>query len=378
MRPRSGRLILACLAMLSFDGKVIAKDPPIDVTSVRQVRKAVVLGCQSDANEIGAENTQYLLHIGEKAFPAYEAILADQKATPDEVSRVFYVLDEIEADRRCFLKHTVARLTDTHFATRLNAVILLGNIGSPAEASPVVALLSDKRVEVVSRAAWALADIGGPNEVVAMDVWLRGVSFRDSAGLRKFVQEHRNKLKKRLDEAKDPKKRAEKIQQCWRDLRIVEPEDEYKVHHAVRDLTAFGAEPVAFLKERVRPVDTATQKQLDQLLSDLDSDSFVRREAAKRELARGVVAEEVLEKALANHPSLELKKRLEAILEDMPEWRKNNPELLRQVRAVWVLQQIGTPEAKALLEKIAAGAPSARLTQKAKDALQFLDRLKKQ
>lgn len=145
-----------------------------------------------------------------------------------------------------------------------------------------------------------------------------------------------------------------------------------KVQLTARILTALSGETAAFFKDHLHPVPTAFQKQFDQHVADLDSDSFERRESATRELSRGVVADSVLEKALANHPSLERRRRLEAILEDLPNWREKNTELLQQVRAIWVLQQIGTPEAKALLEKVAAGAPSARLTQKAKDALESL------
>ena len=162
--------------------------------------------------------------------------------------------------------------------------------------------------------------------------------------------------------------------QWWLDLSSSEMA---KTHCAVWNLMARKDDTVAFFKGRLRPVPADTQKHLDQLLADLDSDSFERREAATRELSSGVVTESVLRKALANSPALELRRRLEAILEDLPDWTRKNSELLRSVRAIWVLQQIGTPEARALIETLAAGAPSALQTQTAKDALQSLDRLNK-
>jgi hypothetical protein len=62
--------------------------------------------------------------------------------------------------------------------------------------------LSDTDKVVVNGAAKALAAIGGPREVTAMDVWLLGGSHRDEAHLRQHVKNCRDKLKKRLDDAR--------------------------------------------------------------------------------------------------------------------------------------------------------------------------------
>lgn len=117
-------------------------------------------------------------------------------------------VSDLKGDRRRFLKHAIARLADEQAMMRLNAVTLLSSIGSPAEASLMVASLSDEYKPVAYAAAKTLATIGGPNEMVAMDVWLRGVSHRDDRQLREHVQKCRDALKKRLDEAraKDPSK----------------------------------------------------------------------------------------------------------------------------------------------------------------------------
>jgi hypothetical protein len=50
------------------------------------------------------------------------------------------------------------------------------------------------------------------------------------------------------------------------------------------------------------------------------------------------------------------------------------PELLQALRAVAVLEDIGTPTARRLLEDLANGASEARLTREAKASLQRLDR----
>ena len=48
------------------------------------------------------------------------------------------------------------------------------------------------------------------------------------------------------------------------------------------------------------------------------------------------------------------------------------PERLRIQRAVMVLEQIGTPEARQLLEKLSKGAEGALLTEEARAALKRL------
>ena len=52
-----------------------------------------------------------------------------------------------------------------------------------------------------------------------------------------------------------------------------------------------------------------------------------------------------------------------------------SPKQLLTLRGLEVLEHIATPEAKQVLQKLAAGAPDARLTREAKAALQRLERL---
>jgi len=50
----------------------------------------------------------------------------------------------------------------------------------------------------------------------------------------------------------------------------------------------------------------------------------------------------------------------------------HQPERLRNLRAVLVLEQLGTADARGLLEKIAAGAPGDSLTEEARESLSRL------
>ena len=104
----------------------------------------------------------------------------------------------------------------------------------------------------------------------------------------------------------------------------------------------------------------------------LESEQFAVREKAQRELEElGDLAEPVLRQALEGKPSLEMRRRVQAVLEHL-RGPVTQPELLRSLRAVAVLEDIGTPEARGLLETLAADADEARQTREAKAALRRL------
>jgi len=111
--------------------------------------------------------------------------------------------------------------------------------------------------------------------------------------------------------------------------------------------------------------------RLQQLLADLDAAAFAQREAASRQLADlEEQAEPALQAALAANPSAEQRRRLEELLAAPRVVR--SPEKLRVLRAIQVLEQIGTAEARRVLEALARGAADARPTQDARSVLQRL------
>jgi hypothetical protein len=107
------------------------------------------------------------------------------------------------------------------------------------------------------------------------------------------------------------------------------------------------------------------------LLADLDSEQFAVRDAAAQELeGMGSQIEPTLRRLLESKPSLEVRKRVLAIQEK----QRGVPTAatLRALRAIRVLEAIGTAEARQMLEKLVMGAPTARQTREAKAALQRL------
>jgi hypothetical protein len=127
-----------------------------------------------------------------------------------------------------------------------------------------------------------------------------------------------------------------------------------------------------FLAENLAPVPRTDPREIARLVLDLDSKKFKVRAKAYRELEKlAEVARPALEKALQAHPSAEVRQRVERLLKRLNS-PTPSPERLRTLRAVEVLEHIGTREASRLLGKLAGGAPDTALTREAKAAFKRL------
>lgn len=203
---------------------------------------------------------------------------------------------------------------------------------------------------------------------------------------------------------------ASRLESLWADL--ASP-DEAKATRAALALAA-AKEAAPFLKEHLKPV-KVDSKRLAKLIEQLDSDDFAKREEAAAELDYfGKFIKTDLEKALAGSPSAEVKKRVQGMLDRiagetadpaappalagrsvsvsnvngkisiMVDGKPLNltppappaPRMVwvRAARAAAVLEHIGMPEARKVLEALADGEGDAPPTKAAKEAL---DRLKK-
>jgi WD40 repeat protein len=156
---------------------------------------------------------------------------------------------------------------------------------------------------------------------------------------------------------------ARELDAMWADLASA---DAVKARRAVWALAAAeGAVPL--LKERLRPA-AFDEKRFARLLEELDGEQFEVRNKATRELeALGELADSGLRRALENRPTFEARRRIEGLLEkqlrDIPA-----SEQLRELRALQVLEQIGSDEARQVLAALAKGTAQARLTQEAQCA----------
>jgi hypothetical protein len=110
-------------------------------------------------------------------------------------------------------------------------------------------------------------------------------------------------------------------------------------------------------------------KRVQELLRQLDDQQFRVRDSATSELLRmGDHIVPALDQALAAKPPLETARRLQSLRSKLTGMTLHG-ERLRCYRAIEVLEMIGTPQARQMLQTLAAGAPGALLTTSARAAL---------
>jgi WD40 repeat protein len=163
--------------------------------------------------------------------------------------------------------------------------------------------------------------------------------------------------------------KAEDVNRFWQDLAA----DPVKAFPAVTALSAAPRQALDLLKQQLKPAPGVDPVHLAQLAADLDSKDFKIRQHATAALEKlGELAEPALRKVLEKDCSLETRRRVERLLELIVNDQTPPAEVQRTLRGVWVLEQLHTPEARQLLQSLAAGAPGDRLTRDAQAALRRL------
>ncbi|HWY86881.1 MAG TPA: hypothetical protein VNX28_09160 [Gemmataceae bacterium] len=157
------------------------------------------------------------------------------------------------------------------------------------------------------------------------------------------------------------------LEECWQALA---GNDGVKAFRAIRDMSAMPKETLVFFKDHVQPAAKPDLKRAQELIALLDHDQYKVREKAISELHK--MDEQIvpaLDKALAGNPTLESKLRLNEIRGRMTA-KVLKGERLRRFRAVEVLERIGTPQSRQVLQELAAGEPGVLLTTSAREALE--------
>jgi hypothetical protein len=164
---------------------------------------------------------------------------------------------------------------------------------------------------------------------------------------------------------------AKERDRLWELLRT---DDAAAAHRALWTLAALPRDSLPFLREQLPAARPLDPKRFAALVADLDNESFAVRQRATEELEKDIgLAEPGLRKLLESQPGLEVRQRVEKILERASAGPPS-PDRLRAQRTLTVLEQIGSPEARQHLEQLSRGAAEAWLTRAARSTLERLDR----
>jgi hypothetical protein len=144
--------------------------------------------------------------------------------------------------------------------------------------------------------------------------------------------------------------------------------DAAAAHQAMAALTRADEQTVAWVWEHLPRLDRADGVPVTRLIQNLDDDSFVVREEAEAALERlAESAAPALRQALAGNPGAEVRRRVTRLLEQLN--GVTTPARLRSLRAIEVLERLGTADARKVLADVAGGMPEALRTQEAKASL---------
>jgi WD40 repeat protein len=159
---------------------------------------------------------------------------------------------------------------------------------------------------------------------------------------------------------------AGELEKWWQALA---DNDAAKAFAAMGQFASSPKEAVAWIKTQVQPATPLDLKHTQELLKELDHEQFKVREKVTAELLKlGEQLVPLLDKALADNPTVESLRRLEDLRGKLTAFVMAG-DRLRAFRAVEVLERIGTSESRQVLQALADGAPGAQLTTSAQAAL---------
>jgi WD40 repeat protein len=165
------------------------------------------------------------------------------------------------------------------------------------------------------------------------------------------------------------------LKTCWVDLAS---EDAGIAYKSMWKLAGRPKETLAFLPSKIAGIGGVDRASIEKLVEDLRGDSFAKRQSATQELELCAgLARPFLLRALQEKPTLEMKARLEKIVEKAGyPWRGISRDRLRGLRAVEVLETIGSQESRLALERLSREASDVGLAGEALNAVARLrDRL---
>jgi hypothetical protein len=157
----------------------------------------------------------------------------------------------------------------------------------------------------------------------------------------------------------------DRLEQLWSDLAS---RDGARAIAAVWELADAGDTAVGLLGKRIHPL-VVDAPRIEQWIKELQDRRYATRARAQDELARlDEAARPWLEKHLENNPGVEMRRRLELLLQPL-DGPLPSAEKMRLLRGVEVMQLVGSPEACRVLERLAEGDTRVWLTGHARAVL---------
>lgn len=164
-----------------------------------------------------------------------------------------------------------------------------------------------------------------------------------------------------------PRLTAEKAEKLWHELASASAPRAYQ---ALLSLTAAPPDAIAMLRAKLQPVEPAPDdKELRRLVSTLDSQRFAERDTAAAKLKEaGTAALPILREVSRKSDSPEQRQRAQKIMDEIEKPALLAPDV-RSARALEVLENINSREAREIVRRLAHGRPDAWLTWNAKATL---------
>lgn len=178
-----------------------------------------------------------------------------------------------------------------------------------------------------------------------------------------------------LGQHKNPLTNPTRVQLAawWADLANT---DASRAFHAMGHLLAAPTELLALCRKELKPAPgkTLSEAEMEQLIAQLGSNTFAERQAATQRLTtQSLGIRAFLIRMINTTVDREIHRRLRQVLRAQSRISPVESELLRSLRALEMLERLGTAEARRIVETLAGGNANSRQTL---DAVATLRRMR--